>query len=188
MLFQTGLAQTLFSAMTSVSWLWILGGFMVVSWLATRAAHTTESLPMQYAALGGFVVAQAIIFVPLLFVANTYAPGVIENSAIITLVGFTALSMIVFITRADFSWMRSILMWAGFASLGFIVVGAFMGWSGGSLFPALMIAFAGAYILYDTSNVLHHYPENRYVGAALALFSSVALMFWYVISFFLSRE
>ncbi|MDF1701983.1 MAG: permease, partial [Planctomycetota bacterium] len=47
---------------------------------------------------------------------------------------------------------------------------------------------AGGYILYDTSNVLHHYPKSRYVGAALALFSSVALMFWYVISLFLSRD
>ena len=190
-LFQSGAAEKIATTLLAggqTGWLLVLGGFMLVGFLANRFALGAESLGAQYFGLGIYVVAQAIIFVPLLFVANTYAPGVIENSAIITLVGFTALSMIVFITRADFSWMRSILMWAGFAALGFIVVGAFMGWSGGSLFPALMIAFAGAYILYDTSNVLHHYPENRYVGAALALFSSVALMFWYVISFFLSRE
>jgi len=36
--------------------------------------------------------------------------------------------------------------------------------------------------------VLHHYPEDRYVSAALSLFSSVALMFWYVLRLFMSRD
>ena len=45
----------------------------------------------------------------------------------------------------------------------------------------------GAAILYDTSNVIHHYPEDRYVGAALQLFASVALLFWYVLQIFLAR-
>ena len=43
-------------------------------------------------------------------------------------------------------------------------------------------------ILYDTSNVLHHYPEDRYVAGALQLFASVALMFWYVLRIFMSRD
>src|SRR4030095_3857695 len=51
-----------------------------------------------------------------------------------------------------------------------------------------MVARAGGSILYDTSNVLHHYPEDRYVGAALELFASVALMMWYVLRIFLSRR
>ena len=51
-----------------------------------------------------------------------------------------------------------------------------------------MVALAGASILYDTSNVLHHYPEDRYVGAALQLFASVAMMLWYVLRIFLSRR
>ena len=44
----------------------------------------------------------------------------------------------------------------------------------------------GAAILYDTSNVLHHYPEDRYVGAAVQLFASVALLFWYVLQVLMS--
>jgi FtsH-binding integral membrane protein len=51
-----------------------------------------------------------------------------------------------------------------------------------------MVALAGGAILYDTSNVLHHYPEDRYVAAALELFASVALMLWYVLRLFLSRR
>jgi uncharacterized protein len=45
----------------------------------------------------------------------------------------------------------------------------------------LMIGFAGAAVLYDTSNIIHAYPEDRYVSAAMQLFASIALMFWYVL-------
>jgi hypothetical protein len=48
--------------------------------------------------------------------------------------------------------------------------------------------FGGGSILYDTSNVLHHYPEDRYVAAALQLFASVALMLWYVIRLLMDRR
>ena len=51
-----------------------------------------------------------------------------------------------------------------------------------------MIALAGGAILYDTSNVLNHFPEDRYVGAVLELVVSVALLFWYVLSLFISRD
>jgi FtsH-binding integral membrane protein len=51
-----------------------------------------------------------------------------------------------------------------------------------------MIALAGASILYDTSKVLHEYPQDRYVGASLQLFASVALLFWYVLRLFLGRR
>ena len=51
-----------------------------------------------------------------------------------------------------------------------------------------MIGFAGAAILYDTSNILHHYPQDKYVAASLQLFASIALMFWYGLQFFMSRD
>ena len=33
---------------------------------------------------------------------------------------------------------------------------------------------------------MHHYKSTQYVAASLALFASVALMFWYVIQIFMS--
>jgi FtsH-binding integral membrane protein len=44
-----------------------------------------------------------------------------------------------------------------------------------------MIAYAAGAILYNTSNVLHHYRPDQHVAASLALFASVALLFWYVL-------
>jgi FtsH-binding integral membrane protein len=56
----------------------------------------------------------------------------------------------------------------------------------GILFIAAMLLLAGGYILYDTSNVLHHYRIGQHVAASLALFASVALMFWYMVQLVMS--
>jgi hypothetical protein len=187
-LFKSGVAETMARAMLGTSWLLVLGGFVVVSWIASSVAHRAASLPAQYAALGGFVLAESIIFVPLLFIAQQAAPGVIQSAAVVTLAGFTALSAIVFVTRKDFSFLGGLLRWGMIVALGLIVAGVIFGFELGTYFSIGMIALAGGAILYDTSKVLHHYPEDRYVGAALELFASVALLFWYVLRLFLSRR
>ncbi len=187
-LFQTGIAQVIARALLSVNWLFVLGGFMIVGWLASRAAHKTESRPAQYAALTGFVIAEALIFVPLLFIAQAMAPGVIQSAALVTLIGFTGLTLVAVQTRKDFSFLGGILRWGFMIALVLIVAGVIFGFELGTFFSVAMIALAGAAILYDTSNILHHYPEDRYVGASLELFASVALMFWYVLRLFMSRD
>ncbi len=187
-LFKTGLAPVIAQTMLGGSWLLVLGGFMVVGWLATTVAHRAESKPAQYAALFGYTVAEAIIFVPLLYIANTYAPGAIQSAALVTILGFAALTGIVFWTRKDFSFLGSILRWVGFGVIALIIASVIFGFTLGVLFSVGMVVFAGAAILYSTSNVLHHYPEDRYVGAALELFAGVALLFWYVLRIFISSR
>ena len=180
-LFQTGMAEPIAQAMMGVSWLLVIGGFVVVSWLASRVAHRAVSLPAQYAALTGYVAAQALIFVPLLYIADKFAPGTIGSAAAITFAGFAVLTAIVFVTRKDFSFMRGLLCWGGILALVAIVGAVIFHFNLGTWFSLAMIALAGGCILYDTSNVLHHFPEDRYVAAALELFASVALMLWYVL-------
>ena len=187
-LFQSGYAESIAAVLLGGSWLLVLGAFMLVSWFASRVSLTSESKGAQYAALGGFIVAESIIFVPMLWLANQYAPGAIQSAAIVTLIGFAGLTAVAFVTRKDFSFMRGMLMWGGVVAMVAIVGGILFGFELGTWFSVAMIGFAGAAILYDTSNVLHHYPEDRYVGAALQLFASVALMFWYVLRLFMSSR
>ena len=175
-------------SMLGVNWLLILGGFMVVGWLATHVAHTVQSKPLQYVALVGFVVAEAIIFLPLLAIAMAMQPGIVESAVGVTLLGTAGLTAVAFITRKDFSFLRGILVWGGILALVGIVASVLFGFELGTWFSVAMIGFAGAAVLYDTSNILHHYPEDRYVAAALQLFASVALMFWYVLRLFMSRD
>ncbi|MBC2603630.1 Bax inhibitor-1/YccA family protein [Puniceicoccus vermicola] len=169
-----------------MGWLLVLGGFMIVGFMGRRLA-SSQSRQMQYAGLGLYIVAEAIIFAPLLLLANAYAGGgVILQAAIMTGLLFAGLTATVFITRKDFSFLGSILTIGGFVAIGLIVCATLFGFSLGLWFSVGMILFAGAAILYDTSNILHHYHEEQYVGASLELFASVALLFWYVLQLLLS--
>src|SRR5262249_51941724 len=151
--------------------------FMAVGWIAERWARSAQSTAVQYAGLGLYVVAEAIIFVPLLTIAQRYGgPDIIPNAGLITGVVFAGLTGTVFLTKKDFSWMRQGLMMAAFAALGLIVASLLFGFTLGTVFSVAMVVLAAGYILYYTSNVLHHYPVGAHVAAALALFSAVALL------------
>ena len=187
-LFNTGVAHSIARALLGTSWLLVLGGFMVVGWFASRVAHTASSLGAQYGALAAFVGAEAILFVPLLFVAQSYAPGVIQSAATVTLLGFAGLTTVAFVTRKDFSFLGALLRWGFLIALLLMVASLLFGFHLGTFFSVAMIALAGGAILHDTSNVLYHYPEDRYVAASLELFASVALLFWYVLRLFLASR
>jgi hypothetical protein len=187
-LFSTGAAESVARVMFGLPWLAILGVFMGASWVSSHYANTATSRGAQYAGLAGYVVIEALIFVPLLYMANRFAPGTIQSAGIVTMLGFGGLSAVAFVTRKDFSFLRGFLFWGGILSIVAIVAGSIFGFQLGTFFSVAMVGFAGAAILYDTSNVLHRFPEDRYVGAALQLFSSVALMFWYVLRLLMSLQ
>ncbi len=173
---------------TRYGWLVVLGSFMAVSWIADNWARSAISPGKQYLGLGLYVVAEAVIFVPMLFIAQRMDPQIIPMAGATTLILLGALTAVVFITRKDFSFLRTILMFGGFAAMGLIVVAILFGFTLGPIFTYAMIAFACGYILYDTSNVLHHYRIGQHVAASLALFASVALLFWYILRLFMSSR
>ncbi|NNM62205.1 MAG: permease [Steroidobacteraceae bacterium] len=180
-LFESGLAGSVARYMFGLPWMLILGAFMVTGWLATRTAQSSASIGMQYFSYAVYVVAEALIFVPLLYIANAKAPGTIQSATLITALGAGGLMFVAHRTRKDFSFLRAILLWGGVLALVAIIGGAIFGFQLGTWFSVAMIGFAGAAVLYDTSNIIHAYPEDRYVSAAMQLFASIALMFWYVL-------
>lgn len=189
-LFVSGAAGSILSIMSiggKLSWLLVLGAFMGVSWLAGNWANSQTSKPMQYVGLLLYVVAETVIFVPLIAMIATFSsnPGdVIVKAGIVALGLFLGITAVVFITRSDFSFLGPILAIGGFVALGFIVASILFGFSLGSLFAFVMVAFAGTAILYETSNVLHRYNPTQHVAASLTLFASIALLFWYLLSIF----
>ena len=187
--FNTPIAAALFSVMVGVkySWLLVLGAFMVVSWIAEKWAHAATSRGMQYLGLAVYVVAQAIIFVPLLFIAvNVSSPDTIPIAAVITGLLFLGLTVTAFTTRKDFSFLGGILKIVGFVALGIIVCSIVFGFSLGLIFASVMVVFASAAILYSTSRIIHDYNTDQHVAASLSLFASVALLFWYVLRILIS--
>jgi FtsH-binding integral membrane protein len=186
-LFQSGISERIAAPMLN-NWLLVLGAFMLVGWGASHAAHRVESIAAQYAALAFFVVAEALIFAPMLFIAYMMEPTIIESAAGVTILGCVGLIAVAMITRKDFSFLRGILVWGGILAIVGIIGSFIFGYQMGTWFSLAMIGFAGAAVLYDTSNILHHYPKDKYVAASLELFASIALMFWYVLRLFMSRD
>ena len=170
-------------------WLAFLGAFMGVSYIADRWAHSITSRQTQYFGEGLYVLAEAIILIPLLWMAEHYCQdGAIQTAGLITAIVFGGLTVTVFVTKADFSFLRWALVAGSFIALALIVVGCcFSGFTLGLWFSVAMVVLATGMILYNTSNVLHHYNTEQYVAASLALFASIALLFWYVLQIVMSQ-
>ncbi len=180
--------ETILSMVTGkYTWLLIIGVFWMVSMLATKLSFSL-SKTTQYLGLGLFVLIQAVIFLPMLGIATLYAPEVITQAAVVTAFMFAGLTAAVFLTNKDFSFLRNIIVIGGFAALGVIVAGSIFGWNLGLGFSLIMVALASASILYETYNIKNQYSKGQYVGAALQLFSSIMLLFWYILRIFLSRR
>ena len=164
-------------------WLMILGAFILIGWMARGLAASTTSVQMQYVGLGLYVFAEAVIFVPILYLAAVYSsPDVLPNAALLTGLLFAGLTVVAFSTRADFSFLRGILTVGGFVALGSIVGAVIFGFGLGLLFSVAMVGLASIAILYDTSKIIHQFSADQHVAASLELFASIALLFWYVLS------
>ena len=166
------------------NWLIVLGAFMAVSWIADKWANSATSLGMQYAGLGLYVVAEAIIFLPLLVIANFYATqiggpyaGIIGKAAFFTLLLVAGLTAIVFTTKKDFSFI------GGFLFAGILV--AFVAGIAAMIFsmPGLSLAVSAMFvllmcglILYQTSQIVNG-GETNYILATTTLYVSIYNLF-----------
>ncbi len=164
-------------------------GFMAVAWGASRLANSQVSPAVQLLGLGGYVVLQGVFLAPMIFLAAKYGgPGVLMTAALATGGIFAALTATVYFTKADFSFLRTVLVLGGAAAVIAIIASIIFGFSLGIWFSVAMIFLASGYIAYDTSNILHHYNTNQYVAASLALFASVILLFVYILRFLMQRR
>ncbi|CAL2093425.1 conserved membrane protein of unknown function [Tenacibaculum sp. 190524A02b] len=171
-------------------WLLLLGGFMLVTNYAESTALKTTDKNLQYLAYSGYIFAQAFIFIPLIYIAISYTNSfeVLQQAGIVTLGLFAGISSIVFITKKDFSFMRAGLSVGFFIAIALLIAGTLFGFNLGLWFSVGMCVLAGGSILYQTSNLVHNYSTDDYIPAALGLFASLMLLFWYVLQIFMSRD
>jgi FtsH-binding integral membrane protein len=170
-------------------WLAILLVFMAVGTLAQWWARSNSSRFVQYLGLGLYVVAEAFIFLPMMYIAAYYSsPDVIPTAGLITGIVFGGLTLVVMLSGKDFSWLRGLLTAASLGALGVIIASLLFGFQLGIVFSGFMVVLAAGYVLYHTSRVLRDYPIGYEVFAALTLFASIALLFWYVLRILLDRR
>lgn len=189
---ETSLKFSMWALQGTWTWLAVMGLFMLCGWGAQRMAMSQASSAVQYAGMALFIVAEAIILQPLLWlVMIKFGPqgeafSLIGQAAAVTMVIFVGLTLTVFITKKDFSFMRGILMVGSFAMLGIIVASMLFGFSLGAVFCGFAVALMAGYILYQTSSIMRDFPPTFHVAAALMLFSTIATLFWYVLQLLMS--
>ena len=137
--------------------------------------------------LMAFILVEAILFLPLLLIAEARMPGVLPDAACIALSGVAGLTAIAVVMRKDFSFFGSMWLWVGITILLLIINVLLFGFERSTWFSATMITVAGGLILRDTSRIVRYYREDHYVAAAVELFASFALLFWYLLRLVLRR-
>lgn len=169
-------------------WLLVIGVFWLASFLATKWS-LSQSKSTQYFGLAFYVLLEAAIFLPMIYLAIVYSgPQVIYQAAMLTIAMFAGISAVAFTSKRDFSFLRNIIVIGGFISLGLIVGGMIFGFNLGLWFSVGMVILASATILYQTSKLKDSYTSDQYVGASLQLFASIMLLFWYILRIFMSRR
>ena len=172
-------------------WLLMLGGFMFATNYAEGMALKTTHKNKQYLAYGIYIFFEALIFVPMIYIAAYYmesGPEILNQAAIVTLALFTGLSAAVLMTKTDFSFLKTGLTIGFFIAIGLIIAGTIFGFNLGLWFSVAMCLLAGGSILYQTSNLVNKYGVEDYIPAALGLFASLMLLFWYILRIFMSRD
>ena len=184
-------AAAIYELAASTNWLLILGGFMLVSWMASRLSVNARTPAQQWGGYGLLVFANSLIFAIPLYMASELdrleGTNTIGTAALISVAAFVGLSLVAVRSSKDFSFLGTLLKWGGILALVAIVAGVLTGSGLGTLFIVAMIGFAGGAILYDTQKIYRAYPPGTEVIAAMQLFSSIALLFWYVLQFLLRR-
>ena len=188
LLIKSGVAASFMSLLSGSKWSWliVLAVFMGVSMLANSWAHNGLSREKQYLGLGLYTIAEAVIFMPLIYMALARADDVLLHASVITVALVAGLTFTAFSTKINFSFMGRFLMIGGFVAMGVIVAAIIFGFSLGLWFSGAMILFAAASVLYSTSNIIHEYHTDQHVAASLSLFASVGLLFWYVLQFMMA--
>lgn len=180
-----GLGERIIAAMGNnrTTWLLLLGGFMVLGYIASWMAQSSKSLGTQYVGLFLYTLGWSVMFSPVIFIVTTFPEyaGVLSQATILTLTTFGGLTAYVFLSKKDFSFLGPILLIVGLAAFAIIVLGILFGWTLGLWFSVAMILFSVGAVLYSTSKVIHEFGTDQYVAAALQLFAAIALMFWYVL-------
>ena len=185
-LFQSGVGEEIYGVIQENRWAWllVLAAFGLFGWMTAHLAEA-ETRDVQYLGLGLAALAEALIFSPIIYgVYDGSGSETIQGAALGTVALCFAITVVVGVSKHDFSYLGGILKICSILVLAFIVASIVFGFSLGLMFSYAMLAFAGACVVYDTSRVLNEHTEDNYVAAALELFSSMALMFWYMLQIF----
>jgi FtsH-binding integral membrane protein len=92
-----------------IGWLLLMGIFMLVSWIARSKLASSPDPSKQYLGYGLYILIEAVVFLPLLYIANSVAPGIVPQAATMTGALFLGLTAVAFGSKMRFNFLGPIL-------------------------------------------------------------------------------
>jgi modulator of FtsH protease len=149
---------------------WIMLFIMIGGIMAAQAVRHVPVVNLF--ALFGFTTLTGVMISPVLYYVSQANPTSIIQAGVLTVGIFGGLTAYVFISKRDFSFMRGLLVTGLIVIILAGLLNIFLVGSSALAFAvsaATLLLFSG-FVLYDTSNIIRHYPTNEYVAGALALY------------------
>ena len=161
-----------FAAHPWIAFFLMLGGVM--------GAQSVRHKPgINLVALFGFTTFTGLVISPFLYIISRQNPVSIFQAGALTVGIFGGLTVYVFVSNRDFSFMRGMLV----VGLVVVILGGLLNFFmvgssaiGFGLAVGALILFSG-FVLYDTSNIIRRYPTNEYISGALSLYLDAFNMF-----------
>jgi FtsH-binding integral membrane protein len=166
---------------------WILSIVLLMAGgFAVRVTATKQLIgPIVYALYAVFF---GLLVGPFVMMAEQMDPNIVAEASLTTGLVFIGLTAYVFISGKDFSFLGGFLTIAFWGILVTLICGLIFGFSLGIGMSIVIALLYCGYILYDTGQILHHYPTNMHIAAAATLFSNVVLLFYHILLMFMSRD
>lgn len=163
----------------------ILGFVLLMATSYGARMLAEKDMPINVIGYALVVLMYGAIIAPLIYIV---APELVQTAALITGFIFVGLTAFVFMTGKDFSFMRGALVAGLFGLIGVGLAAMIFGFSVGIWFSYAGALLFSGFILYDTSQILHHYPTTKHIPAAINLFTSIIILFQYILTILASQD
>ncbi|MBI2389899.1 MAG: Bax inhibitor-1/YccA family protein [Deltaproteobacteria bacterium] len=172
-----------------ISLLVFFGGFFLLSAVRHRPG-------VNVAALLGFTFLSGLFIAPSLFVATlmakmggTLSANPVRDAFLLAGAGFGGLTAYAFVSKKDFSFLGGMLWMGLLVLIGASIIGMFVGSAVFHLAIASVgVLLFGAYVLYDTSRLLHSEEPITPVDAAISLYLDFLNLFLFLLHILSGRR
>ena len=167
-------------------------GFFILELVALFATLGLRKSPgINVIALFGFTFISGLTLAPLMAAYMMMGQGdAIKEALVLTVVIFSGLTVYVFVTKKDFSFLRGFLFMGIFGLIGMGVM--FLFWAPSRDMYLVYCGFGAllfcGYILYDTSLLLHNWESDDYIGFAISLYLDFLNLFLYLLQLLAGRS
>lgn len=162
------------------------GAFIAELILIFTARMWIQKAPINRLLFAVFAFLSGVTAAPLIGIVAASPGGVdvLTKALLATGFMFTATALIGWTTKIDLSGMRGFLMSGLIGMIVVGIIGIFTPWGNTMemIYSGFGVLLFSGFVAYDFQK-LKHYPEDRYIDAALALYLDIFNLFLYILRF-----